>query len=106
MLRPASIIALVICLALPATAMAVPSGKNLEFKGSPEGVVTFDGELHNKAAQSCKECHNNKTFPKFKQGTVTITMERIYANELCGICHDGKKAFSAKEDCGRCHKKP
>jgi len=105
MFRPVSIVLLTICLAVPIAVMAVPSGKTLEFKGSPEGTVIFDGELHNKVAGSCNICHNDKNFPKFKKGTVTITMERIYSNELCGICHNGVKAFSAKENCGRCHKK-
>jgi c(7)-type cytochrome triheme protein len=84
--------------------MAVPSGKVLEFKNSPLGAVQFDGAVHSKAAASCKDCHNDGMFPKMKQGTVKITMDQIYAGQLCGTCHNGKKAFDAKANCKRCHK--
>ena len=84
-------------------ALAVPGGKMIEFKNSPMGTVKFDGEVHKKAAASCKECHNDGMFPKMKQGTVKITMEQIYAGKQCGVCHNGKKAFDAKGNCQRCH---
>lgn len=87
-------------------ALAVPSGKTLEFKDSAMGTVKFDGEVHKKAAANCKECHNDGMFPKMKQGTVKITMEQIYAGKLCGVCHNGKKAFEAKANCQRCHTPP
>jgi c(7)-type cytochrome triheme protein len=85
--------------------LAVPSGKVLEFKGSAMGVVKFDGELHNKAATSCKECHQEGVFPKMKQGAVKITMAQIYAGQQCGTCHNGTRAFDAKANCNRCHQK-
>lgn len=84
-------------------ALAVGPGKTIEFKNSPMGTVKFDGDLHKKAVASCKECHNENMFPKMKQGTVKITMEQIYAGNLCGVCHNGKKAFEAKGNCQRCH---
>ena len=90
---------------LSSTAFAVSSGKTIEFKGSPTGAVTFDGEVHKKAVSSCKDCHKEGLFPKMKQGTVKITMQEIYDGNLCGICHNGKKAFEAKGNCERCHKK-
>jgi c(7)-type cytochrome triheme protein len=87
-------------------ALAVPSGKVIEFKGSSLGTVKFDGAIHKKAAASCKECHSDGMFPQMKQGTVKITMEQIYAGKLCGACHNGKKAFDAKGNCQRCHIPP
>ncbi|MEJ2525412.1 MAG: cytochrome c3 family protein [Desulfuromonadales bacterium] len=54
---------------------------------------------------ACKDCHNAEVFPKRKQGTVKITMEEIYAGRLCGVCHNGKRAFDAKSNCARCHVK-
>lgn len=84
-------------------ALAVSAGKTLEFTGSSMGTVKFDGDVHKKASASCKECHNDGMFPKMKQGTVKITMSEIYAGKLCGVCHNGKKAFEAKANCGRCH---
>jgi len=86
-------------------ALAVPSGKTLEFTKSSMGKVTFSGEEHAEAGIKCMECHNPEMFPKMKQGTVEIKMEKIYAGELCGKCHDGKRAFEAKKNCAKCHKR-
>jgi c(7)-type cytochrome triheme protein len=85
-------------------ALAVPAGKTLEFTKSPMGKVIFSGEDHAEAGIKCKECHNPEMFPKMKQGTVEITMEKIYAGELCGKCHNGTRAFEAKKNCKECHK--
>jgi c(7)-type cytochrome triheme protein len=86
-------------------ALAVPSGKVIEFNESPMGMVKFDGKIHKDAGVKCKECHNSEMFPKMKQGTVSITMNEIYAGKLCGVCHNGKRAFDAKSNCNRCHVK-
>jgi c(7)-type cytochrome triheme protein len=84
-------------------AFAVPEGKTLEFDKSPMGVVKFSGTEHKEAGLKCKDCHNPDMFPKMKQGTVKITMDQIYAGKLCGVCHNGTKAFDAKGNCARCH---
>ena len=99
----------IICLAIvtlfvgSGIALAVPSGKVLEFNNSPMGLVKFDGKVHKEQGVKCKECHNKEMFPKMKQGTVHITMEEIYAGRLCGVCHNGQRAFDAKSNCNRCH---
>jgi len=85
--------------------LAVPAQKTIEFTKSPMGAVTFDGTLHKEAGNKCKDCHNTEMFPKMKQGTVTITMDEIYAGNLCGVCHNGDRAFDAKSNCARCHVK-
>jgi c(7)-type cytochrome triheme protein len=92
-------------LAVATAALAINPGKELKFEKSPMGTVTFSGQIHKDAGVSCKECHNKDMFPKYKQGTVEIKMEKIYAGQLCGKCHDGKRAFEAKKNCNRCHKK-
>jgi len=86
-------------------ALAVPANKTLEFNKSPMGTVIFDGTLHKEQGLKCKDCHNKDTFPKMKQGTVEITMAEIYAGKLCGVCHNGKRAFDAQGNCDRCHLK-
>ena len=86
-------------------ALAVPANKTLEFNNSPMGTVIFDGTLHKEQGAKCKDCHNKGTFPKMKQGTVEITMDAIYEGKLCGVCHNGKRAFDAKGNCARCHVK-
>ena len=85
--------------------LAVPAKKTLEFNKSPMGAVTFDGTIHKEAGVKCKECHNKDMFPKMKQGTVKIVMDDIYAGKLCGVCHNGGRAFDAKSNCNRCHVK-
>ncbi len=85
--------------------LAVSANKTIQFKDSPMGVVTFDGEVHKEAGNKCKDCHNDGMFPKMKQGTVKITMNDIYAGKLCGVCHNGQRAFDAKGNCARCHVK-
>ena len=86
-------------------AIAVPPGKTLDFSKSSMGKVTFSGKVHKDAGIKCMECHNKETFPKMKQGTVAITMAQIYDGKLCGVCHNGVRAFEAKKNCNRCHVK-
>lgn len=84
-------------------ALAVPANKTLEFNKSPMGLVKFDGTVHKDAGLKCKDCHNNEMFPKMKQGTVSITMAEIDSGKLCGVCHNGKRAFGSEGNCARCH---
>jgi len=84
-------------------ALAVSPGMILEFKDNPMGKVIFDGKVHQEAGAVCKDCHNKEMFPKMKQGTVEITMAEIYAGRLCGVCHNGKRAFGTEGNCSRCH---
>jgi len=86
-------------------ALAVSAKKTIEFNKSAMGTVIFDGTIHKEQDLNCKDCHNKDMFPKMKQGTVEITMDEIYAGNLCGVCHNGKRAFDAKGNCARCHVK-
>jgi len=85
--------------------MAVPPKRTLSFDRAAIGTVSFSGKIHKDAGIKCKECHNKGMFPKMKQGTVDIKMNKIYAGELCGKCHNGTSAFAAKKNCRRCHSK-
>lgn len=97
------LLSVIISLCSLTAAIAVPKGKVLEFTHSPMGTVKFSGEIHQAAGVKCKECHNKDAFPKMKFGTVKVTMAEIYAGKLCGICHNGQRAFDAKANCNRCH---
>jgi c(7)-type cytochrome triheme protein len=105
-MRQALIPSLLAVSLLAAPALAVGPGTVIEFNKSPMGKVIFDGKKHKDAGGVCKDCHNDEMFPKMKQGTVKITMEEIYAGRLCGVCHNGKRAFGTKDNCSRCHVKP
>lgn len=95
----------VLIFAAVSVAIAVPPNKTLTFDKSSMGDVTFSGKVHKDAGISCKECHSKDMFPKMKKGSVEITMDKIYAGELCGKCHNGDRAFEAKKSCNRCHVK-
>ena len=95
-----SVFAVLVC---STAALAVATGKSIEYTASPLGTVTFNGDTHKKATASCKDCHVDGIFPKMKQGTVKITMSDIVAGKSCGVCHNGVKAFEAKANCDRCH---
>jgi c(7)-type cytochrome triheme protein len=93
----------IIALAFIGSAFAVPPGKELTFPDGAQGKVTFSGKVHADKGLKCMDCHP-KIFP-MKQGAVKITMSDIYAGKYCGTCHNGEKAFAAKGNCEKCHKK-
>ena len=78
--------------------------KNLVFK-TPKGDVVFSHVYHVKVKhQHCFYCHP-KLF-KRKFGADHFTMQDIWQGKYCGACHNGVKAFSAKNpaNCTRCHR--
>ena len=97
------LLAVIIALAFFGSAMAVSSGKTVEFKTSM-GTVTFDGKTHAEKGLKCMDCHP-KTF-QMKKGSFKMTEADHVPGKLCGACHDGTKAFAqTKENCNKCHKK-
>lgn len=86
------------------SAMAVPSGKTVEYAGADKGKVVFDGKVHADKGLKCPECHT-KIWP-MKKGTA-MKMADLNGGKFCGTCHDGKKAFKTSDDknCAKCHKK-
>jgi c(7)-type cytochrome triheme protein len=99
-------LAVVATLVLALSASAVPSGKTVEFDGKGAGKVVFDGKVHADKGLKCADCHQSGLF-KMKKGGDIITMNDINAGKFCGACHNGTKAFSAKDaaNCSKCHKK-
>ena len=83
---------------------AIQPGKTVVWN-TPMGKVTFDGKNHADAGVKCLDCHS-KIF-KMKKGSTEMKMSDITAGKFCGKCHNGTKAFSAKDqsNCGECHKK-
>lgn len=67
--------------------------------------VRFSHSLHLSYGTTCGDCHH-KIFKKQignadKGGS--MTMETLEAGKYCGTCHNGKQAFSVKDDCEQCH---
>ena len=79
-----------------------------EIKFTPKGAdpVLFSHETHvSKHKAKCTDCHT-KIFPMKKQD-LKMTKEAHGQDKHCGVCHNGKKAFTqtAEADCAKCHKK-
>ncbi len=96
----------VMVFAMAAVVFAVPPSRTLEFEPKGAAKVIFDGGVHAKAGLKCADCHQSGIF-KMKKGADTITMKDINEGKFCGACHNGTKAFSAKDaaNCSKCHKK-
>jgi c(7)-type cytochrome triheme protein len=95
-------IVMIVTFVLSVSAFAVPAGKNVDFAGGAAGKVVFDGKIHADKGLKCADCHPGNF--KMKKGGDVITMADINAGKSCGACHNGTKAFAAKE-CAKCHKK-
>jgi c(7)-type cytochrome triheme protein len=104
MSRLTAVIAILIGAVLVGNALAVPAGKTVEWD-TTNGKVTFDGKIHADKGVKCTECHV-KIF-QMKKGSAAMKMADINAGKFCGECHNGTRAFSAKEpaNCEKCHKK-
>ena len=46
----------------------------------------------------CKACHDGS-----KEKNRNYTMTDMEKGKSCGACHDGKFAFTVKENCEKCH---
>jgi len=98
------IFTLLVVIVFVGTAFAVAPGRTVEFAGGGAGKVIFDGKGHSDKGLKCNDCHT-KIFA-MKKGTAKITMTDMNTGKNCGFCHNGTKAFSAKDaaNCGKCHK--
>ena len=55
------------------------------------------------SALACTACHDKLYLSKGQHKAVT--MKQMQKGKSCGACHNGKKAFSVKGDCAKCHNK-
>lgn len=74
--------------------------KVVTFKLKRVAPAIFSHEFHTQV-YTCKDCHT-KTFP-YKAVVGKATMEDMFKGQSCGVCHNGKVAFSASGDCAKCH---
>ena len=51
------VLMLMAIIAFVGSAIAVPPGKTVEFKGGPMGKVVFDGKIHMDKGLKCNDCH-------------------------------------------------
>lgn len=57
-----------------------------------------------RARYTCRVCHQELGFG-MRLGDTGITRSQIVSGKTCGLCHDGTRAFSAKDagSCVKCH---
>jgi len=94
----------VIALLLAATPLfAAVGGGDVTLKNKG-GDVQFSHDAHLKGTNlACTDCHDKLYLSKGQHKSVT--MKQMRSGKSCGACHNGKKAFSVKGDCAKCHKK-
>lgn len=79
----------------------------VQIPSSATGPIEFSHYLHlEKVGKNCPSCHNtlfnvDPAAAKKKQPVSMKEMEE--KGKSCGGCHNGKKAFSVKGDCAKCH---
>jgi len=80
------------------TALALPEGRVVNYRGGGQGRVTFDARTHAKAGLLCKDCHAEH-FPTRRTGL--ISGKDHDRGTACFACHDGQRASN---ECATCHR--
>ncbi|RPJ59133.1 MAG: hypothetical protein EHM23_15120, partial [Acidobacteria bacterium] len=82
--------------------LKVPDVEFVSSKDSP-GKVTFRHGSHvDLENPKCADCHSGR-FSMLNASKQVRTGVNMHDAQHCGACHDGKKSFSATEDCETCH---
>jgi len=91
-------------LMLMATVALAAWPKDNEVFSTPSvGTITFSHLNHFEAVgRDCPSCHN-KIFNLDPKKNPTATMKDMAKGKSCGVCHNGKRAFSVSGDCITCH---
>lgn len=75
--------------------------RELTFIDKSSGNISFSHKNHN-GLYKCGECH--PLIYKPSRSKSKVSMRKMETGKSCGSCHDGKTAFSVKENCASCHK--
>lgn len=75
--------------------------REITFSEKSAGNITFSHQSHT-GLYKCGECHPQ--IFKTSRSKTRVSMKQMEAGKSCGSCHDGKTAFSVKENCAACHK--
>lgn len=103
MKKIAAVTSCIVLMGIGSALAAVVGGGDITLKNKG-GDVVFSHEGHVEGmAQACTECHDKLYLSKGQHKTVT--MKQMQKGKSCGVCHNGKKAFSVKGNCAKCHKK-
>ena len=75
--------------------------KDVEFKVTGAGNAKFSHKVH-MSIYKCSDCHA-RIYPQGKKKSKPVSMQAMGEGKSCGACHDGKTAFTVREDCLKCH---
>jgi c(7)-type cytochrome triheme protein len=75
--------------------------RELLFEEKSTGNVPFSHKFH-AVLYSCADCHTSIFESRLSE--VKMSMQAMESGKSCGVCHDGKTAFSVKDKCESCHK--
>lgn len=102
MIRRLLIVALLLA-AVPAALQARWIRDAVDLRTDATGPVAFSHYRHLQAVgNNCPTCHN-EIFHVLPAKNPPFTMKQMEQGKSCGACHDGRRAFTVKENCGRCH---
>ena len=74
--------------------------KDIDYKIQGAGPAKFIHSIHLKK-YTCTDCHTK--IYKAGRSTKPVTMLEMENGKSCGACHNGKTAFTVREDCVKCH---
>jgi c(7)-type cytochrome triheme protein len=74
--------------------------RDVMFEDKTLGDVIFRHNNHT-GLYTCVDCHTS--LYKTTRNKVKVPMQAMEKGKSCGACHDGKTAFSVKEQCKSCH---
>ncbi len=93
---------LILLLGAASVALAIVGGGDITFDVKGAGKVVFSHDMHVSHARiNCTDCH--AAIYTTKEKHQPVTMAQMAQGKSCGTCHDGKWAFSVKENCKQCH---
>jgi c(7)-type cytochrome triheme protein len=93
----------IVLLCLLTTPVFAGGGKDITLKNKG-GDVVFSHTAHVDGVKlACSDCHDKLYINSKKHKKVS--MKEMKSGKSCGLCHNGKQAFSVKSDCAKCHKK-
>lgn len=105
MTRRWTILTILLVVALPSLVCARWIKDKVYLQTDSVGKVEFSHYTHmemDSIGKNCPTCHNDVFHIVTKKNPV-FTMKQMEDGKACGVCHNGKMAFSVKGDCTTCH---
>jgi c(7)-type cytochrome triheme protein len=88
--------------------LVLPDPIEIPMSEDSPGPVIFNHDSHvDLSSPRCDSCHSG-LFPIVNAtmrttGAPAVYSKDMHESEACGACHDGHKAFDARDDCAACH---